>query len=96
MVYNKHVFNPTFYSESEHALYKEIDFTKFIFYKDKQGLWEYAEDHFSEYYVPGESHPPPIAHYHWVKDVMFKSDIRCPDEEYNKLKNYIEGKDAIS
>ena len=63
----------------------EIDWTKFLFYKDKQGLWEFGEDNYKEYYIPGESHPPPIAHYHWVKDVMFKSEILCPEEEYNKF-----------
>ena len=76
------------------AIYNDIDWTKFVFYKDKKGLWEYAEENFTEYYLKGESHPPPIAHYHWVKDIMFKSDVLCPDDEYNKLKNYFKGKDA--
>ena len=67
---------------------KEIDWNKFIFYKGNKGLWEYAEENFKDYYIPGESHPPPIAHYHWVKDIMLKSDIEAPAEEYRKLKEW--------
>jgi hypothetical protein len=96
MIFNKDVLRDEFYSESEKALYNTIDWTKFLFYKDRQGLWEFAEDNYKEYYIPGESHPPPIAHYHWVKDVMFKSDILCPEDEYHKLTNYFKGKDGRS
>lgn len=72
----------------EFAIHNDIDWTKFIFYKGSKGLWEFAEDNFAEYYLKGESHPPPIAHYYWVKDIMFKSDILCPQKELDKLKNY--------
>jgi len=72
----------------ELKLYNDIDWSKFKFYKEDKGLWEYAQDNFSEYYIPGESHPPPIAHYHWVKDIIFQSEIECPDEEYRKLKEW--------
>jgi hypothetical protein len=96
MIFNKEVLQGTFHSESEHALYNYIDWTKFLFYKDRQGLCEFGEDNYKEYYLLGESHPPPIAHYHWVKDVMFKSDVLCPEDEYNKLKNYFKGKDGRS
>jgi len=78
------------------AIYKDIDWTKFVFYKGKKGLWEYSKENFSEYYLKGDLHPPPIAHYHWAKDVMFKSDILCPETEYNKLKNYFKGEDRRS
>ena len=78
------------------AIHKDIDWTKFVFYKDGMGLSEYAEENFSEYYLKGELHPPPIAHYHWVKDIMFKSDTLCPEDEYNKLKDYFKGKDGRS
>jgi len=27
---------------------------------------------------------------------MFKSDILCPEDEYNKLKDYFKGKDGRS
>ena len=87
MLFKQDVLRDSFYSESERALYNQIDWTKFLFYKDKAGLWEFAEDNYKEYYLTGESHPPPIAHYHWVKDVMFKSDTLCPEHEYNKLKD---------
>ena len=90
MLFKKDVLNENFYSESERAIQKEINWDRFLFYKDKGGLWDFAEDNYKEYYVPGESHPPPIAHYHWVKDVMFQSDTLCPEDEYNKLKNYFE------
>jgi len=88
MVFKQDVIRKDFYSESERALHGMIDWKKFIFYKKDKGLWEFAEEKFKDYYVPGESHPPPIAHYHWVKDVMFMSDIMCPKSEYNKLKDY--------
>ena len=84
------------HSESENALGNEIDWKKFLFYKERQGLWEFADDNYKEYYLPGENHPPPIAHYHWVKDIMFKSDILCPEDEYNKLKDYFKVKDGRS
>lgn len=96
MIFKEDVLRGKHYSESERALHNQIDWTKFLFYKDNGGLWEFAEEHYKEYYIPGESHPPPIAHYHWVKDIMFKSDTRCPEEEYNKLKDYFKGKDGRS
>ena len=96
MLFKQDVINRNFHSESERALYNEIDWTKFVFYKEKGGLWEFGKDNYYQYYLPGESHPPPIAHYHWAKDVMFNSDVLCPDDEYDKLKNYFEGKDGRS
>jgi len=96
MIFNKFVLRDEPHSESERALTNEIDWTKFTFYKDRQGLSEFAEDNYREYYIKNESHPPPIAHYHWVKDIMFESDIVCPEDEYSKLKNYFEGKDGRS
>lgn len=94
MLFKGDVLNDEFYSESEKALYHEIDWSKFVFYKDKGGLWEFSQEHFSEYYLRGESHPPPIAHYYWVKDIIFKSDIECPKDELDKLKNYFKGADG--
>jgi hypothetical protein len=78
------------------AIYEDIDWTKFVFYKDTKGLWEYAQENFAEYFMKGESHPPPIAHYHWVKDIMFQSDVLCPKDEYDRLKNFFKGKDGRS
>ena len=94
MVFNKDVINYNFHSNSERALHDHIDWNKFIFYDGNKGLWEFAEDNYKEYYIPGETHPPPIAHYHWVKDVMFESDVLCPEDEYEKLKNYFKDKDG--
>ena len=96
MIFNKDVLRDNFYSESERALFQTIDWNKFVFYKDRCGLGEFAEEKYKAYFIPGESHPPPIAHYHWVKDIMFKSDIVCPDDEYSKLENYFKGKDGRS
>jgi len=96
MLFKEDVLRNDFYSESERALHGQIDWKKFLFYKEKSGLWEFGYENFKEYYIPGESHPPPIAHYHWVKDIMFKSNILCPEDEYNKLKNYFKGKDGRS
>ena len=81
---------------NQFAIYEDIDWTKFVFYKDTKGLWEYAQENFAEYFIKGESHPPPIAHYHWVKDIMFQSDVLCPKDEYDALKNYFKGKDGRS
>ena len=69
-------------------IYNDIDWSKFVFYKENKGLWEFGEDNFSQYYLAGESHPPPIAHYYWVKDVLFKSDVLCPPGELDKLRNW--------
>ena len=96
MVFNKHVLRDDNHSESERALHSMIDWTKFLFYTYRQRLSEFAEDNYKEYYIPGESHPPPIAHYHWVKDIMFESDVLCREDEYNKLKNYLKDKDGRS
>ena len=75
-------------------IYKDIDWTRFVFYGDRKGFWEFAEENFSQYYLEGETHPPPIAHYYWVKDIIFKSDIECPADELDKLKNYFKGADG--
>ena len=96
MLFNKDVLSENFFSESERALYNEINFDKFKFYKSNSGLGEFAEDNYKQYFLRGESHPPPIAHYHWVKDIIFQSDVLCPEEEYSKLKNYFKGKDGRS
>lgn len=94
MLFKQDVIPQHFHSESERALYHQIDWKKFKFYDGNKGLWEFSEDNYKEYYLPGESHPPPIAHYHWVKDIIFESGILCPDDEYDKLKNYFKGKDG--
>ena len=72
-------------SNGQRALYNKIDWSKFIFYKDFGGLEEFSKDIWPDEYRKGDLHPLPRAHYHWVKDVMFKSDIKCPEEEYRKI-----------
>ena len=76
-------------TNGQKELYNKIDWTKFIFYKEFYGLNEYTEDKWPEQFnKPHDEHPLPLAHYHWVKDVMYKSDIECPDNEYEKLKQW--------
>ena len=71
------------------ALYNEIDWSTFIFYKEFGGLWEFTnEEHYDQMNRPYNLHPLPLAHYHWVKDIMYQSDITCPDDEYEKLKQW--------
>ena len=76
-------------SNGQRALYKKIDWQRFIFYKRHGGLWEFSNDEWPDQFNrPHDLHPLPLAHYHWVKDVMYKSDIMCPDKEYEKLKEW--------
>ena len=76
-------------TNGQRALYNKIDFNKFIFYNKFYGLNEFAEDNWQDQFnKPNDEHPLPLAHYHWVKDVMYKSDIKCPDKEYEKLKQW--------
>ena len=62
--------------DEQQPIHQDIDWTKFVFYNGNEGLWEFAQDNYKQYYIPGESHPPPIAHYHWVKDIIYKSDLK--------------------
>ncbi len=81
--------NKDYMTNGQKALYNKIDWTKFIFYKEFCGLNEYTEDKWPEqFHKPHDEHPLPLAHYHWVKDVIYKSDIKCPDNEYEKLKQW--------
>ena len=71
------------------ALYDEIDWTHFIFYKEFGGLNEFTETEYTEQFnKPYDLHPLPLAHYHWTRDIMYKSDMLCPEDEYAKLKQW--------
>ena len=71
------------------ALYKQIDWKKFIFYHNKKGLFDFAEENYpGQFFKPKDLHPLPLAHYKWVKDIMYKSDIEPPKNEYEKLVNF--------
>ena len=86
MIYKADVLKNKKLSNSENALYKQIDWTKFKFYKDKLGMWEFAHEQYPEEFAEAsDQHPLPLTHYHWVKDIMFESDIKPPEEEYRKL-----------
>ena len=74
-------------SNGQKALYDKIDWSKFVFWKDYGGLDDFTKAEYKDQYnLPEDLHPLPLAHYHWVKDVMYKSKILCPKDEYEKLK----------
>ena len=76
-------------TNGQRALYNKIDWNKFLFYNKFYGLNEFVEDNWQDQFnKPNDEHPLPLAHYHWVKDVMYKSDIKCPDKEYEKMKQW--------
>jgi len=76
-------------SNGQRALYKKIDWNKFIFYKQYGGLDDYANENYpEEFFKPEDLHPLPLAHYKWVKEVMYKSTLECPKQELEKLINF--------
>ena len=76
-------------SNGQRALYKNIDWSNFIFYKDKLGLFEFANQEYpNEYAEKSDNHPLPLTHYKWVKDIMYKSKIETTDIELKKLINF--------
>ena len=89
MIYKKDVLRHKNLSNAENALYKQINWKKFKFYKENLGLYEFAQELYPEQYAEdSDNHPLPFTHYKWVKDIIVKSDIEPPEEEYNKLKNF--------
>ena len=87
MIYKADVLNHKNLSKSENALYKQIDWTRFKFYKDKLGMWEFAHEKYPEEFAEAsDQHPLPLTHYHWVKDIIYKSKVKPPGLEYRKLK----------
>ncbi len=86
MIYKADVLRHKNLSNAEQSLYNQIDWTKFKFYKDKLGMWEFAHELYpDEFAEDSDQHPLPLTHYHWVKDVIFKSNVEPPEEEYKKL-----------
>ena len=89
MIYKKDVLRHDNLSNAETVLYKQIDWTKFKFYKDKLGMWEFANELYQDQFAEeSDQHPLPFTHYKWVKDIIFKSDVEPPEEEYRKLKEW--------
>ena len=76
-------------SKGQRALYKNIDWKNFIFYKNKLGLYEFAKEEYpNEYAEVSDDHPLPLTHYKWVKDIMYDSKIETNDIELKKLINF--------
>jgi hypothetical protein len=69
-------------------LYNEIDWTKFVFYNSNQGLHEYSINNFKKYYYLDNTHPPPIAHYYWTKNIIFQSELFAPKEKLTILQDF--------
>ena len=81
-------------SNGHRALYKQINWNSFIFYKDKLGLYEFAKlEYPKEFAEDSDQHPLPLVHYKWVKDIMYQSNIEPPKDELDKLLNF---KDNLS
>jgi hypothetical protein len=76
-------------SNGHFALYNQIDWNRFIFYKQFGGLNEYAEENYpNEFFKPEDQHPLPLTHYKWVRDIMYRSNLECPPAEMDKLINF--------
>jgi len=76
-------------SPGQKKLYDQIDWNKFIFYNITKGLKEFAEENYpNEFFKPGDLHPLPLAHYKWVKDIMYRSSLEPPEHELKKLINF--------
>ena len=89
MIYKKDVLKHTDLSNAENAIYQQIDWSKFKFYKDKSGMYEFAKELYPDQYADEtDNHPLPFTHYKWVKDIIFESDLEPPAEEYRKLKEW--------
>ena len=76
--------------DNSFKLYHEIDWTKFAFYNKNQGLHEFAVDSFKKYYYLEYKQPPPIAHYYWTKNIIFKSEAFAPKEKLIILQDFWE------
>jgi len=72
-------------SKGQNALYKQINWNNFIFYKGNKGLYEYAQENHPNEFIEPDLHPLPLAHYKWVKDIMYQSTLEPPAHELKKL-----------
>ena len=89
MLYKADVLKDKNFSTAESMLKDQIDWSKFIFYKDRLGLWEFANEKYPDQFAEdSDKHPLPYTHYKWTKDIIFQSNIECPEQEYRKLKQW--------
>ena len=82
MIYNNNIL------DKDCKLYQEIDWSKFIFYKNNKGLEEYSNENFSEYKIKDEFTPPPIAQFYWVKNIMFNSELILNKMQMDNLSDW--------
>ena len=95
MVYDRRSLPEGLKSNSERALEKQIDWTKFKFYKDCLGLRDFGQELYGEHFPDRNTnsddvhtHPLPYIHYKWVKDIMFESEKEIDKDLYDRLKQW--------
>jgi len=81
MIFKEDVLKHENLSAAEKTIYNRINWTKFIFYKDKKGLWEFAKENFPNEYVDGDEHPLPIAHYEWTKQIIYANSKELNNDD---------------
>ena len=77
MVYRGHIINhnKNDMSNGEMALYNQINWNKFKFYKENLGLDEYTRECVPEAFIEKKDlHPLPLAHYKFLKYIVLQSD----------------------
>ncbi len=82
-------------SKAELELKKEIDWSCFKFYNTCFGIRDFAKKLYPDQFVDklekdSYHHPLPLAHYKWVKDIMFNSDLEIPQHMQLKLESWNE------
>jgi hypothetical protein len=87
MIFKEDVLKHDPKSVAEKMVYNEIDWTKFLFYEDKKGLWEFAQENYPNAYVDGDEHPLPLAHYEWTKQIIFGNKEKLPNEYEQQIIN---------
>ncbi len=80
-------------SRAESELKKEIDWSCFKFYDGRFGMRDFAKKIYPDQFLDdiGKDvyyHPLPLAHYRWVKDIMFKSKLEIPQDMQLKFESW--------
>lgn len=89
MIYKSDVLRHNNLSNAERVLYNQINWRRFIFFKEKLGLYEFAHELYPQQFAEAsDQHPLPLTHYKWVKDIMFESPLEPSPEELRKLRTF--------